>query len=393
MKDKSNLARAVEGTAPPRFGEFIPSMKPLYATAEEVMEKHGGSTFADTKYDGHRVQIHRSPKRLKMFTNNGNEVNYACYPDLVQIAQHLPVSIIEAEMIAVGDNHKERFDNTGKRFRRQGISEGAVQKYLESNIVQDIPMTLKIFDTLRFERKGLLHLPLEQRRLYTERFDMVGAEPSETQLITGVEALEALIQDSVDTGEEGIVCKDPRSPYRPGSNTTGEWVKFKRSETLDLVVVGVYRSEDYCQDLPFTSVLVATYNDETGMYETLGKVGVTRDKLAHYIDDEIGEHLQPIRPENVVFSPKLDNPTYSKQVPDLYVAPEWSVVLEIKAMNLNYTKGNWNSCGLDSDGKAYSMRIGFAEDLRVDKDSIHSTTTRAVGILYDLQQKLGKEVV
>lgn len=367
----------------PRLGEFIPTMQPSYATVDELMDAHDGRTWAEIKHDGYRIQVHRGRRLLKMFTRNGNELNYQCYPDLVEIASRLPTCIIDAEMVAEGNSHKDVFDRVKRRFRKQGIKQETIDKYLASGIVDDIPLHLSIFDTLRFERKGLLHLPFDERMSYTEAFGAPDILPVDGEMVWGSEDLESLISDVTGRGEEGLVCKNPDSPYLPGSDRI-DWVKFKRSETLDLVIVGFYQNGNYVRELPFTSVLVAAYNEDAAVYETMGKIGVTRDALALDIHDQVRECTTEARPDKVVFSEKLDRPSYSMHVPDFYIDPEQSVVLEVKAMNLNFNR-NWQTCGRKGD-RAFSMRIGYASQLRPDKTPRQSTTTDIVRKLYEIQE-------
>jgi ATP-dependent DNA ligase len=368
----------------PKVGRFIPTMQPSYAAFDETIEAHGGKTFADIKYDGYRVQVHKSSRTTKIFTRNGEQLNYACYPDIMGIVDHLPTCIIDAELVGEGTTHNEVFSNVRKRFRRQGIKEETIMKYLESRITEEVPLSLRVFDTLKFERSSLINRPLEERRSYTECFDAKGLAPSETQVITSVEALEALVEETFRKKEEGRVCKDFSSLYLPGKQTI-DWVKFKRSEQLDLVVVGFYKSEDYCTDLPFTSVLVAAYNDKTDTYETMGKIGATRDGMAHEIYKEVKAHITQDPPANLALSEKLEKPSHSRFLPQAYIDPESSVVLEVNVMNINYSR-NWQTCGL-KDGKAFSMRIGYASQLRYDKDPAQSTKTSAIKKLYKLQEK------
>lgn len=367
----------------PRVGQFIPTMQPSYASVGEVMEAHAGKTYADIKYDGYRVQIHKKGEKFWVFTRNGNELNYECYPEIVEIVESLPDCIIEAELVGSGTSHKEVFDNMKKRFRRPGIRRESIEKYLESGIVDESPLSLRVFDTLRYEDIGLSDMPLEERRKYTERFNGNGIRPSETRIVTSAEELESVVMSYFDARQEGMVCKNPASKYVPGSRTI-DWVKFKRAESLDLVVVGIYNSEQYATNLPFTSVLCATYNEETGKYETIGKISVTRDGLADQINGGIAGRTTEERPDDVVFSEKLNKKIYRQFVPDAYIDPEQSVVLEVNAMNLNLAD-NWQSCGYE-DGKAFSMRIGYAKQLRYDKNSQQATTTDTIRKLYEIQE-------
>ncbi|MBW2964211.1 hypothetical protein KY363_02015 [Candidatus Woesearchaeota archaeon] len=365
----------------PILGRFIPTMQPTYASYEELMQAHGGRTYAEIKHDGYRVQVHKGRKRLKIFTRNGNELNYPCYPEIVQIAKQLPVCIIDAELVGEGSTHKEVYDNVKSRFRRPNIKEATINKYLESGIIDDTPLSLRLFDTLRFERKGLLDLPFTERTSYTDSFDIPGLVPVDHQLVRGVEDLEAVIEDTFKQKHEGLVCKNPDSLYHPGGNGI-DWVKYKRSESLDLVIVGFYLGGS--SELPFTSVLCATYNPDKGQYETLGKIGATRNGLAKEIQAAVKGKTSRRAPKNVAFSEKLSRDAYANHVPTMYIDPNSSVVLEVSAMNL-YRSDNWQTCGLDQ-GKAFSMRIGYAKQLRPDKSPQQATTTPTIWKLYNLQK-------
>jgi DNA ligase-1 len=371
----------------PRIGKFISVMKPTYADFDEVMQAHGGRTYADVKHDGYRAQIHKKSDRFWIFTANGNELNYACYPDVVRAVKQLPTCIIEAELVSkVGGFHKKIYENTKRRFRREGISDSAVEKYLESGIIDEIPLELKVFETLRFEKESLLDMSFSDRSDYTDTFDLPDISPVDTQLVHGAYELEQLVKQTLKGRDEGRVCKNPDSLYVPGERGSIDWVKFKRAESLDLVIVGFYKENNYDGDLPFTQVLCATLNNQTGRYETIGKVSVKRNALANEIFPLVERCISLYRPDNVDFSEKLDSPGKERIVPNSYINPEKSVVLEVRAMNLNYT-GNWHTCGR-KDGKSFSMRIGFADQVRYDKSPQHATTTAAVRKLYNLQEAM-----
>lgn len=361
------------------FYEYIKTMQPSYADLNEVVELHRGSTFAELKYDGYRLQIHKG-EQIRIYTRNANELNYECYPDIMEIVSKLPSCIIDAELVGTGSSHKEVFDNVKQRFRREGISQKAVDNYLGSGVVANVPLHLRVFETLNFEGRWLDKLPLEERRKYTEKLGSEGILPSESVRIYSTKDLENLLEDTFKKRQEGRVCKKPGSVYIPGGDGI-EWVKFKRYEPLDLVVVGFY-TENFRMNIPFGSVLCATYNEATGMYETIGKVGVTRNGFADQINNEVKGKLSKGIPGNVVLSEKISK---DKHMPDFFINPDDSVVIEVRAMNLNFSE-NWHTCGM-KNGKAYSMRIGFMQQLRNDKSPKQSTKTSAVQKLYELQVK------
>ncbi|MBW3017397.1 hypothetical protein KY316_03405, partial [Candidatus Woesearchaeota archaeon] len=190
--------------------------------------------------------------------------------------------------------------------------------------------------------------------------------------------LEDVIKQTFKNRQEGRVCKDPNSIYKTGKKTI-DWVKFKKFEPLDLVVVGFYNETQYGLDIPFTGVLCATYNEATRMYETIGKVATTRNGIAKEINSIVAARMSQSMPQNVVFSDKMKG----KNMPAFYIKPEDSIVLEVKAMNIDKSN-NWQTCGKEN-GKAYSMRIGFVEQIRDDKAPKQATTTEGVKKLYKLQ--------
>jgi len=364
-------------------GKFIPVMKPSYASVEETMHAHHGTSAAEIKYDGYRIQVHKAGPELKLFTANGNEYNYTCYPEIVEIAQSLPDGIIEAELVGKGDSHLEVFTKVKKRFRREGLGEASLKKYKESGIIAQVPLELKVFDTLAHEGKSLINVPWNERRAFTELLDEKGISPSEVTYLSSVEDLVAHINTVTNHKEEGLVCKNPSSLYLPG-NRTLDWIKFKRFDTIDLVIVGLYQEKSSAADLPFTGVLCATYNELTRMYETLGKVSVVRNRLADEIYPLIAGKGASTPSNNVSLSEKLSSTKERRFLPCQFIAPEDSVVLEVRAMNLQYGE-NWQSCGKEN-GKSFSMRIAYAQGIRYDKSPKHATTTNLVKKMYGLQK-------
>jgi hypothetical protein len=88
-------------------------------------------------------------------------------------------------------------------------------------------------------------------------------------------------------------------------------------------------------------------------------------------------------PSNIVLNPAI----YKQElgVPDYFIAPEKTSVVEISAMNF-YRSKNWHSCGLDSEGKSYSLRIGWLKSIREDKNYREIATPEFVKTLYDAER-------
>jgi len=96
-----------------------------------------------------------------------------------------------------------------------------------------------------------------------------------------VEALEAAFADARGRRNEGLMVKDPTSPYTPGRRGLG-WLKMKKAlATLDCVVVGVEvghgKRHGVLSDYTF-----AVRDNGTGALVTIGKAytGLTDAEIA-----------------------------------------------------------------------------------------------------------------
>jgi len=100
---------------------------------------------------------------------------------------------------------------------------------------------LVVFDVLYADGRVRIDDALSERR---EALESV-LEPqgvircAESRLVTEPAALDAEFAAARARGNEGLMVKDPRSPYRPGRRGM-EWLKVKRPlRTLDVVVTAV----------------------------------------------------------------------------------------------------------------------------------------------------------
>lgn len=356
----------------------IDSQNPIYLGAaddelfEEVLREHGGVTFAEIKEDGYRAQVHKRGNVAKAFTRQGNEILLNLYPELNSSIANLPDCILDCELIGEGRVGKNGFNIVKSRFRHR-INESKVQEYLGSGIVEDMPLALRVFDTLRWEETDVLNLPFNQRRRYTEGILENKIVPSVGRTIDNSDELSEWFNSLTGEFYEGLVCKNPESVYLPGKRTS-DWVKLKRSETLDLVVLGVYFSQD-----ELSQILCGSYNSSTKQFETLAKVNAKRNGMNEELVPLLQGYLLESAPANVLINPVMYK---QKRGPDFFVNPLCAPVVEVSAMNFHYSN-NWHSCGLGKSGKSYSLRIGWLKDIRQDKGAVDATSTSQVKDFYE----------
>ncbi|MBN1134198.1 MAG: ATP-dependent DNA ligase, partial [Methanosarcinaceae archaeon] len=186
------------------------------------------------KFDGARVQVHKDGDSVTIFSRKLENVTNSL-PDIVTaVREHVKAgsAILDGEAVAIDENGKPRaFQEILKRFRR---------KYDVELTAREIPLTLNLFDIMYLDGKTTIDLPLTKRRaILAGCVENTGSIKVDEQLLTDdVEAANRMYDDALKAGHEGIMIKNPNSPYSPGKRGKN-WLKKKPiMETLDLVVIG-----------------------------------------------------------------------------------------------------------------------------------------------------------
>lgn len=355
--------------------EILKPIKPMlaeYAAGEDVfndiIRQHTGVTYAEMKYDGYRLQLHKKGDVVKAFTRSMNDVPLEIYPELSSSIHKLPDCVLDCELN--GGIGIAGFNAVKNRFRASHPK--SMAEYLKKSGMQN-KLELRVFDTLNYDGQWLLQAPYCIRRGYTKKFDEQRIKPAQQWTVVSGTSLEQLFIEVTEDKNEGLVCKAGYSFYMPGKRNN-EWLKIKKFETLDLVLLGVYMKDD-----EISQFLCGTYNEERECFETLGKVNAKREGLGKKLYGTIKGKLKKRRPEKVYISQFMKE----SEMPDFYLEPIDSLLLEVKAMNINHGK-NAYSCGLE-DNKSYSLRIGWVKGIRDDKKAYNATTTSQVEDLYKKQ--------
>lgn len=189
-----------------------------------------GDAAVEWKYDGARVQIHKDGQRIRIFSRRLEDVT-ASLPDIVSEARRIraETAILDGEAVAMGgDGRPLPFQEILKRFRR---------KHNVQKLASEIPLRIFLFDLILLEGRGLVDLPLCERRALLE-----GVAPADLladqRLSADVEAVEGIYRAALEAGHEGLILKSPSSVYAPGKRGKN-WLKIKPvMETLDLIVIG-----------------------------------------------------------------------------------------------------------------------------------------------------------
>ncbi|MBC7114882.1 MAG: ATP-dependent DNA ligase [Archaeoglobi archaeon] len=248
---------------------------------EEGLKEHG-MTIVERKYDGARVQIHKDGDRCVIFSRRLENVTNSL-PDLKEASLELPFNsaILDGEVIALQNGKPAPFQVLLRRFRR---------KYEIEEMEREIPIHAYIFDILYEDGEILIDLPLKERKKRIEKIgdgEIISFSP---YIVTSdFEEAERFYRMALEEGHEGVMLKNPESPYTPGKRGK-HWLKVKPiMETLDLAVIGGEWGEGRRASLIGSYLLGA--RDERGNLIPVGKVatGLTDEMLR-----ELTERLKPL---------------------------------------------------------------------------------------------------
>ena len=341
----------------------------------EILAKLGGTCAAEHKYDGIRVQAHRTADgALELYTRRLERVS-GQFPDAVKALEAGLVpreAILEGEVVAVDPASGELrpFQDVMFRRRKYGIDEAT----------KDVPVSLFCFELLYADGEDLTGLPYLERRARLAK----AVTPSPRLRLTTAEQvddearLETVFQQAVADGCEGLICKSvaPTARYQAGARGW-LWIKLKRdyrselSDTLDLVVVGALAGRGRRAGM-YGALLLAAYDPATDRFQTVCKCGTG------FSDAELAAlpaRLAPLaRAER---PPRVD----ARRHADVWFEP--AVVVEVLAAELTLSPTHTAAWGRLQEDAGLALRFPrFTGRWRDDKAATDATTVDEVVGLY-----------
>jgi DNA ligase-1 len=248
------------------FTIFRPIKVMLAQTAENISEAldiHGGKTAFEYKLDGARIQIHKSKKKVRIFSRRQLDVTKSL-PEIFQLAQKeikANEAILEGEVVPIGKNGRPLpFQYLMQRFRR---------KYNIKKMMEEIPVTLYLFEAIYISGKNFTNLQYVERRKSLNQ--AIGNIQLAKQLITrNPKKALSFLEESFNEGHEGLIAKKLDSPYTPGVRGR-YWLKIKKTvELLDLVIIGA----DYGYGRRhkwLSNYYIAARDEKSGKFLMIGK--------------------------------------------------------------------------------------------------------------------------
>lgn len=315
----------------PQLAERLPDVPSL-------LDKLGGKAHAQLKFDGVRVQIHINRswpegEQVRLFSRSLESMT-SMFPELVDGALkqvNADTAILDSEALAFNPMSEEflPFQETTRRRRKHGVGE----------LATELPLKAMVFDAMYRDGQPLLDRPLLDRLSVMQEM-VQGTEvldPQPGHVVDDPDRLDAMFEDALERGLEGLVVKRVDSPYQAGARNFN-WVKLKRhsrgalEDTIDCVLLGYFVGRGKRVGLGVGALLVGVYDADADEFKTVTKIGTGLS------DDqwrEVGERAAPYRSEQ---KPARVN---SKITPSVWVEPK--IVLEVLADEItsspNHTAG------------------------------------------------------
>lgn len=211
-----------------------------------------GTWISEPKYDGQRLIAENDGINIKLWTRRH-----------LQVAKKFP---------ELTDALKENLDSTNWILDGELTVPGGLSKLVNRNVEDEfrikilakkIPATYHIFDIIGYDGEDLTNYPLIERK----KILLKAVHPEKhIELVPFKEvdntAVKEHFKEYITMGFEGAILKNIQSKYEPGKRS-GQWIKIKREDTVDVYIIGATRSEN----IPFGALLM----ERNGEY--FGKVG------------------------------------------------------------------------------------------------------------------------
>ena len=359
------------------FSPIRPMLADRIKSGEDTVKKFQEKFAAEYKLDGERAQIHKQKDTIEIFSRSLEKIT-SYYPDIVEKISKLIISdnvILEAEVVAMNSNSGDflPFQELMHRRRKYEIDD-AVAKY---------PITVNFFDVLFSDGKNCMDIKYNERRKLLEKNikqnDFARLIPM--SVIESEEEVLEVLENSINSGCEGLMLKDLNSTYRAGTRGSN-WLKLKREyqnelgDSLDLVVIGAFFGKGR-RTGKYGTLLLATYNDDEDVFPSICKVGTG-------FTDESLDQLYQILSSKVTL--KKNPRIVSEMEADVWFEPE--LVIEIVASEITQSPIHKTAIDKIKEKTGLALRFPkFTGKIRTEKNAEDASTDEEVIALYKVQKK------
>ena len=256
-----------------------PPVEPMLAKiADEIPQ--GGDFLFEPKWDGFRAIVFRGAGADDVFIQSRDLRPLDRYfPELHAVfLEQLPSGVVVDGEIVMPTTHGLDFGGLQMRLHPAA---SRVEKLAKAT-----PAAFVAFDLLAIDRRSLLDVPQQERRVRLEKLFKKARRPLYlTPMTRDRDVAVDWLQRFEGAGLDGVIAKPATAPYQPGKRAM---FKIKHARTADCVVAG-FRWHKSGKDA-VGSLLLGLYDDE----RSLQHVGVT-SAFTMDMRKQLAKELAPLR--------------------------------------------------------------------------------------------------
>ena len=319
-------------------------------TLAEMVET--SDLYLETKFDGERFQLHIKDDTYRYFSRKGHDYSetYGTNKDNGNLTPLI------ANLFATGkytirelilDGEMMVWNQEEKKYHCK--SEGTDVKAFK-DITSNRRPCFVAFDLLYYNGGNQMNKTYSERIFLLERlFEncegvIIKSKPIR---IRDIDHVITCLNNAMDAAEEGIVLKDASSTYKPGERTGG-WFKLKPDyfdgkvvKEFDHVIIGGLYANPHKKDYLLNYVLGAMEKQRDGTIN-LYSIGRVVQGLSvsdrRMLNEDLKSHYNVSNGENVV-QYDVGLIYFGNYKPDVWIPPNKSIVLEIRAAELAKSSG------------------------------------------------------
>eukprot|EP00055_Hartaetosiga_balthica_P016236 m.101261 g.101261 ORF g.101261 m.101261 type:complete len:1007 (-) comp9062_c4_seq2:48-3068(-) len=332
----------------------------------------------EVKYDGERIHLHKDADTYHYFSRNRFEFKRAydsddadySHPKNIGKLFHRSVRncILDGEMVGF-DRTSRTIVLKGENFDVKAIGSDGITRTSYPNVVQ----CYIVFDIVFLNDEPVYTRPLSERKQILKQILKPDGERiilSKYELAQDPEEFKKFANKAIEDREEGVMIKNWSSDYKLGKRD-GAWLKWKPEyvdslvDELDLLIVGGYYGEGSKRSGGISHFMLAVAEPpEPGQlptkFNSFCKVGTGYTlKELKAVQEKLKHHWKKCDPSKGMMwdNVKLAMPGY-KEKPDVWIEPENSLVVQIKAAEITPT---------DKFAARYTLRFPRLSKFRFDK--------------------------
>jgi len=359
------------------FNPIRPMLADRVKSEEDAIKKFQDEFAAEYKLDGERAQIHKKGNEIIIFSRSLEKITQY-YPDIVEKIPNLLICdecILEAEVVAINED-------TGNFLPFQELMHRR-RKYKLEKAVSDYPITVNFFDILFLNGKKIIDLPYLERRNNLLKIvkDDKFVKVIPMSIIKNEGDVLEILENSINSGCEGLMLKMLQSPYRAGMRGSN-WLKLKREyqnelgDSLDLIVIGAFFGKGR-RTGRYGTLLLASYNSENDTFPSICKVGTG------FTDESLDQLYQILSPNVTI---KKNSKIESDMNADVWFEP--SLVIEIVASEITLSPIHKTGFNILRKESGLALRFPkFTGKIRSEKNIEDASTDEEVIALYKSQKK------